>query len=754
MSDDFGGCAATVTLDPFKRVHYSQGLVLGVDEFLQEQFRWLESERRHHRTLHGYGTVCGLGVSATDAAEGVEVRVEPGHALDAMGREVAVGTAQCALLDEWLAREAAGSPPLGSPGSPPVIEAWVTLCHRECRTDLEPIPGGPCRTPDESMTPTRVTETFRLALERAGPDRTELDALRAFARLVGRIEVTPTGAPDMPLESFVAEVEALAPGASPAPPVSPPISPPGGPIQVPEAEIESWIEAAMRAWVTRVRPTLQPAGRGCADGPAGEACIALARLEIPVRMTDAGAPVVDGDAAVVAVEEAGRPLLLHTQLIQELLVNGGATGAGAGVREHADLLGLAADDHLQYLRVAPRDSLPGGGPEDLSARDRLLRDLSGGGARRVRELPQAAAAGDALPSGNPAGGDLAGTLPNPRVEGLHGLPVPAPSDADVGRHLAVGRAGGRPAWELVDPPEAGGGEAGETELVRLQALSWRHGRRSDLGFTLRGLDGAARRAFGVAVAFGVARPGDARVLFGEMRDGRRGGAEGVSTSLDVWSFRLYTEVADFLFDLGPGSGGTWRRLRIAPVALRPVEPPDLGPEDRLFSSGTEVEEEFASAAFLEIAPQMASFILENRLPLWIELEGDHVVARDREGRPRAVDAEFLRGELPTGDRAAAAERGVQGGLFSSWIVEARPGGDDDDGRDDDVVVIDVNAADADALREAGVPAATARRIVEAREARGGFRDVSEIAALDGVGPRTAEVLSDERRFTFGPRRRP
>ena len=47
----------------------------------------------------------------------------------------------------------------------------------------------------------------------------------------------------------------------------------------------------------------------------------------------------------------------------------------------------------------------------------------------------------------------------------------------------------------------------------------------------------------------------------------------------------------------------------------------------------------------------------------VRLNGEFVV--DEDGR--AVDAEFTRAELPTGDRPAGSAFGVQGGLFQSWF---------------------------------------------------------------------------------------
>ncbi len=48
---------------------------------------------------------------------------------------------------------------------------------------------------------------------------------------------------------------------------------------------------------------------------------------------------------------------------------------------------------------------------------------------------------------------------------------------------------------------------------------------------------------------------------------------------------------------------------------------------------------------------------------WMVLRGDFVL--DEKGR--AVDAEFVRGELPSGDRPAGSDHGIQGGLFESWF---------------------------------------------------------------------------------------
>ena len=75
-------------LDPKKRVCYSTGLVLGVDEFLQDQTFFREKDHAHNRVLHGYGTVNGLHVSIREESEVPEILVSPGMAIDPAGRTI------------------------------------------------------------------------------------------------------------------------------------------------------------------------------------------------------------------------------------------------------------------------------------------------------------------------------------------------------------------------------------------------------------------------------------------------------------------------------------------------------------------------------------------------------------------------------------------------------------------------------------------------------------------------------------------
>ena len=63
--------------------------------------------------------------------------------------------------------------------------------------------------------------------------------------------------------------------------------------------------------------------------------------------------------------------------------------------------------------------------------------------------------------------------------------------------------------------------------------------------------------------------------------------------------------------------------------------------------------------------------------LWIHLRGDFVLDNKDPAQARAIDAEFVRGELPTGDRPRGSNFGLQGGTFESWFwIGDRPKSED------------------------------------------------------------------------------
>jgi len=289
MSDPIAVGGDSAVLDPRKRVRYTTGLVLGVDELTQEQHYFLSQHRGHQRALHGYGTVRGLGVHLRDAGAGPEVVVEPGTAVVPSGATVRVATAQCARLDEWLARHreevAAGG-----------VTLFVVLAYRECATDPVPIPGGACRTQEESSAAARVAEDFDLSLRLTAPAAAEEEAVRRFGTFLGRLIVDPGGdGQGIDREVLLSLVRGLA--------AEPPPSGAGDQLLLPPAEAAALLRAVHRVWVTEVRP---------AESALGE--VLLARLDFEAAADGKGSLAVAGP---VTVDEDERPVLLPTRLLQE-----------------------------------------------------------------------------------------------------------------------------------------------------------------------------------------------------------------------------------------------------------------------------------------------------------------------------------------------------------------------------------------------------------------------------------------------------
>jgi peptidoglycan hydrolase-like protein with peptidoglycan-binding domain len=74
-----------------RRSKYFSGQLLTAEDFEAEQFYFLDRRRSDNRRLHGWGVVCGLRV--TPSGKGGVV-VQPGLAIDGLGREIVVPAPQ------------------------------------------------------------------------------------------------------------------------------------------------------------------------------------------------------------------------------------------------------------------------------------------------------------------------------------------------------------------------------------------------------------------------------------------------------------------------------------------------------------------------------------------------------------------------------------------------------------------------------------------------------------------------------------
>jgi len=311
---------ATGTLGPDLRVNYEFGMVLGLNEFVQEQLYFLEKDYLHERALHGYGTVDGLNVTASrpsDAPNDVTVQVDTGIAIDQFGREIVIRSPQCARLGAWLASQLqlsadAITSHLGVSGE---LTVYVVARYADCPDSLVPLPGQPCSSSAQTEVPSRLRDAWDIELRWERPAMPAWDTIIALARLLDSIVIDP-GLPqaNSDEEAITAAVRALAPGAMgsfPDPGSLP------GPIvyRLPAATAAEALDRILTVWVTEVRPQLAPSL--IQPDPSWDPAVLLAAITFvpaPVSSTPDSVEILSfGDP-----DDTGRPYLLSTQLIQEL----------------------------------------------------------------------------------------------------------------------------------------------------------------------------------------------------------------------------------------------------------------------------------------------------------------------------------------------------------------------------------------------------------------------------------------------------
>lgn len=92
------------------RPYYALGVLLGADDFTDEQSYHRGRLARALAYLHGSGTVAGLAVAVEPGTPAQEERllVQPGLAVDRLGRLIEVTQPLCIRLGRWFAQQAPG----------------------------------------------------------------------------------------------------------------------------------------------------------------------------------------------------------------------------------------------------------------------------------------------------------------------------------------------------------------------------------------------------------------------------------------------------------------------------------------------------------------------------------------------------------------------------------------------------------------------------------------------------------------------
>lgn len=223
----FSPVGASPASNPSHHVHFSTGMVLGVDDYAQEFTYHNARDKWIVREFGGYGTISGLAVSVENGTAGPEIKVTAGSAATPGGDLVCVKSEQCGKVNAWLARDdiatrvaeiAAEVNPLTDAN----LKVWLTLCYTSCAIAPVPIPGQPCRSEEDLMAPSRVADDYILSLSLTPPAMTEAQALEILDIYVASMAAEATATPTFTIADLRTKIEAhfgaiFVPGAAPVP---------------------------------------------------------------------------------------------------------------------------------------------------------------------------------------------------------------------------------------------------------------------------------------------------------------------------------------------------------------------------------------------------------------------------------------------------------------------------------------------------------------------------------------------------------
>ncbi len=306
--------------DPYKYVNYTQGMLLGVDDFIQEHTYLSEHANWLTRELLGYGTLSGLQISTdVDSDNGPRILVRPGIAINAHGQLIRVPSPQCAHLNAWFAANKQQLPAL----SAGPISVFVVLDYSETASDNVPVAGEVGRYAETLMIPSRLSDDFTLDLRLTAPQQPEEEAVRRFVSWLRQVPVS-TNQDEKRYSELSSFLEALRKAAASADPNTPTTflsQAPADNLLIPATKASEYWRKAFFLWTSELRPLWQKNGN---HNSSEESPLLLAKLHMHIQQAKNGnwEVVIPENAHPVRIHEDERPYMLHTRLLQEWLLAG------------------------------------------------------------------------------------------------------------------------------------------------------------------------------------------------------------------------------------------------------------------------------------------------------------------------------------------------------------------------------------------------------------------------------------------------
>lgn len=324
------GSAPAIASDPCRRVNYTLGMILGVDDFIQEQVYTNAHREALSRLAVGYGTLKGLFVDLPPyaSADKASVVVGAGTALVPSGRLVHVDSDQTCQLVGWLDAHPVDAKIVKShPGDPDRpgswAKAWVVLSYREALCADVPIPGEACRTDDKLMAPSRVEDSWALDIRWERPAQTEEDALGDYFEWACKIPWSEVVKGPTEKDLFQAfrdaaenRLESGWEGDLQADPAEYQKGAPDGKWRL-EGEL---FRAILRLWATEFR-SRWCLRYGWAPASTDADSLLLSGVWIPVAKDGTGAWKFDeSDKRIASLDQSRRPVLQSLRALQEIVL--------------------------------------------------------------------------------------------------------------------------------------------------------------------------------------------------------------------------------------------------------------------------------------------------------------------------------------------------------------------------------------------------------------------------------------------------